>query len=316
MGTDVRSNHLVQFKTFQLNLRTRELFRNGQKLKLTGHPIDVLAMLLEHPGELVTRESLQKALWPQDTFVDFEHGLNNAINRLRETLGDRAEEPRFIETLPRLGYRFIAPVEESLREALISSLPGRGASVRDSQSSAAPLPVLEVQPDRVAATALRGRSKLLKWVIPGLAVFVVSLAFAAWYLHLPLPPPHVSDPVQITYSGMEKDPVATDGNSLYLNLWDTQVIAQMPISGGPITRIPIHLPGFGDLGSEPPSHAPRLMDVSPDGSHLLVLDHGDAEMSEAWVVGVAGQPAHYLTKGRSAAWSPPNGRGAQIARTR
>ena len=108
MGTVVRPNHLVQFKTFELHLKTKELYRNGVRLRLAGHPIDILAMLLEQPGELVTRESLQKALWPEDTFVDFEHGLNNAINRLRDALGDHAEEPRFIETLPRLGYRFIA----------------------------------------------------------------------------------------------------------------------------------------------------------------------------------------------------------------
>ena len=77
----------------------------------------------------------------------------------------------------------------------------------------------------------------------------------------------------------------------------------MPVSGGPINQIPIHLPGFGDLENEPPDHATRLMDVSPDGTQLLVLDHGDAQMSETWVVGVSGQPVHYLTKARSAAWS-------------
>lgn len=111
METAAQSEHVVRFKTFELNLQTRNLYRRGLKLRLHGHPIDVLAMLVERPGELVTREALRKALWPEDTFVDFEHGLNTTINRLRESLGDKADAPRFIETIPRLGYRFIVAVE-------------------------------------------------------------------------------------------------------------------------------------------------------------------------------------------------------------
>src|SRR5215831_17196625 len=101
MEPTVRSDHHVRFKTFELDLRTRELRRNGIRLKLKGQPIDVLEMLLDTPGELVTREQLRRKLWPEDTFVDFEHILNNTINRLRDALGDSAENPRFIETLPR-----------------------------------------------------------------------------------------------------------------------------------------------------------------------------------------------------------------------
>ena len=110
--TSKTSDRRVRFNPFELDLSTRELHRNGQRLKLHGHPIDVLAILLERPGELVTREELQKRLWPQGTFVDFEQILNNSIRMLREALGDKADTPRFIETLPRLGYRFIAPVEK------------------------------------------------------------------------------------------------------------------------------------------------------------------------------------------------------------
>jgi DNA-binding winged helix-turn-helix (wHTH) protein len=105
METAARSEHLVRFKTFELDLLTRELHRNGQRLKLHGHPIDVLAILLERPGDLVTREELKRRLWPRDTFVDFEQILNNSISKLRDALGDRAEDPQFIETLPRLARR-------------------------------------------------------------------------------------------------------------------------------------------------------------------------------------------------------------------
>src|SRR5262249_15628469 len=85
--------------------------KNGRKLRLRGQPFQVLAMLLERPGEIITREELQQRLWPAGTFVDFDHSLNTVIKRIREGLGDSAEEPRFVETLPRRGYRFIAPVD-------------------------------------------------------------------------------------------------------------------------------------------------------------------------------------------------------------
>lgn len=106
-----RLGNRVRFRSFELDLQSGELRKHGLKLKLQGQPIDLLAVLLDRAGVLVTREELRRNLWPQDTFVDFEHGLNSAINRLREALGDHAEAPRYIETLPRRGYRFIAAVE-------------------------------------------------------------------------------------------------------------------------------------------------------------------------------------------------------------
>jgi DNA-binding winged helix-turn-helix (wHTH) protein len=101
---------VVRFATFEVDLRSGEVRKGGVKLKLSGQPFQVLAILLERPGEIVTREELQKRLWP-DTFVDVDHNLNTAINKIREVLSDSAESPRFVETLPRRGYRFVAPVE-------------------------------------------------------------------------------------------------------------------------------------------------------------------------------------------------------------
>ena len=101
----------IRFGEFELDLRTAELRTAGEKLYLQEQPFRILAMLLERPGQLVTRDELKKALWASDTFVDFDHSLNRAMNRLREVLEDSAENPRFIETLPRRGYRFIAPVQ-------------------------------------------------------------------------------------------------------------------------------------------------------------------------------------------------------------
>ena len=116
---------LIRFGVFELDLRASELRKKGVKVKLQDQPCQILAMLLEHPGEIVSREDLRNRLWQRDTFVDFDHSLNTAIMRLREVLGDSSENPIFIETLSRRGYRFIAPVEEiAASNASGERLPG------------------------------------------------------------------------------------------------------------------------------------------------------------------------------------------------
>ena len=110
MENSAQSRQLLRFGTFEVNLRAGELWKAGHKRKLTAQQFSILAILLEHPGEIIAREELQRRLWP-DTFVDVDHNLNSAINKIREALNDSAEHPRFIETLSRRGYRFIAPVE-------------------------------------------------------------------------------------------------------------------------------------------------------------------------------------------------------------
>src|SRR6185369_15936739 len=104
-------SRIISFSTFEVNLQTGELRRQGQKVKLQEQPFQVLAALLERPGDVVTREELCSKLWPADTFVDFDHSLNAAIRRLRDALGESAEAPIFVETLASRGYRFIAPVD-------------------------------------------------------------------------------------------------------------------------------------------------------------------------------------------------------------
>lgn len=120
MATQPGVSGRLRFDGFELDLRAGELRRNGVKLRLRGQPLLVLQILLERAGEVVTREDLQSRIWPADTFVDFDHSLHNAIARIREVLGDSAEKPRYIETLPRRGYRYIGPLE-SLEAA---SIPG------------------------------------------------------------------------------------------------------------------------------------------------------------------------------------------------
>ena len=108
------SGRIFRFGAFEFHVQARELRKHGLRIRLNGQPINVLAMLLERPGEVVTREDLQVRLWPAGTYVDFEHSLNAAVKRLRQALGDSADSPRFIETLARSGYRFIAPLSERI----------------------------------------------------------------------------------------------------------------------------------------------------------------------------------------------------------
>jgi DNA-binding winged helix-turn-helix (wHTH) protein len=114
-----KSSRVARFGLFELDLTAGELRKSGVKLRLQGQPFQVLALLLERVGDVVTREELQQKLWPSDTFVDFDHSLNTAINKVREALGDSASSPRFVETLARRGYRFIAPVQtDAAKDAL------------------------------------------------------------------------------------------------------------------------------------------------------------------------------------------------------
>ena len=115
-----QNTSVYRFGVFELDLRAVELRKSGMKLRLQDQPYQVLLKLLEHPGEIVTREELRSTLWHGDTFVDFETGLNTAVKRLRETLGDSADSPTFIETLPRRGYKFIAPVESPVSKEIVS----------------------------------------------------------------------------------------------------------------------------------------------------------------------------------------------------
>src|SRR5580698_4899875 len=106
---------MVRFGLFELDLRAGQLSRNGAKIRLPQQSLQLLTALLERPGEILSREELTQRLWSSDVFVDFDHGLNKSIQKLRDALGDSADSPRYIETIPRVGYRFIAPVNNGTR---------------------------------------------------------------------------------------------------------------------------------------------------------------------------------------------------------
>ncbi len=155
----------ARFGPFEVDFRAGELLKNGRRIRLQDQPLQVLAMLLEHPGNVVTRDEFRQKLWPNDTFVDFDHGLNNAINRLRDALNDSAEAPRFIETLPRRGYRFISQVEsEAISASLAAGEKSLGPSGNDQAGSVT----------TVRALSPWWRSRWAAW---GTAALVLSLLF-------------------------------------------------------------------------------------------------------------------------------------------
>jgi len=231
-----------RFGTFELNAQSRELRRNGTKIGLQDQPFLVLRKLLESAGTIVAREDLHAALWPADTFVDFDTSLNTAIKRLREVLGDSAETPVFIETVPRRGYRFLAPVQvihngasPVVRELRVSQ--SRGGRLR---------------------WGLLVSGLLLAGVIGGLIVAVRS----------PTPMPRVLDSTQLTFDGLAKGNLHLHGDKIYFNeigSGDLVTLVQVPTVGGTPTLLASAYPEL------------LLGDVSADGSKLL-LDSAGKEM--------------------------------------
>src|ERR1019366_5089639 len=170
-------NGVFRFGSFEADLGASELRRNGIRLKLQSQPFRVLALLLQRPGQILTREELQQELWPSGTFVDYEQGLATAVNKARDALGDSSANPRFIETVPRCGYRFIAPVATVLRESSVPALPA----------------------------GWPGRSRRVRiYVIAAVAV-LASLVLAGWLLHKPYPR-HIESLAVLPLDNLSGDP--------------------------------------------------------------------------------------------------------------
>jgi TolB-like protein/DNA-binding winged helix-turn-helix (wHTH) protein/Flp pilus assembly protein TadD len=165
----------LRFGVFDVDVRAGELRKHGLRVRLQEQPFQILAMLLEHPGQVVTREELQKKLWPADTFVDFDHGLNKAVNKIRDALGDSAESPRFVETVARRGYRFLAEVKAA------DAAPGQSPHV-----APPPVPAAETRdrPDlAVTPAATKNRAPSLAWKMAVFVPLALIVFFTGWKLH-------------------------------------------------------------------------------------------------------------------------------------
>ena len=162
------SENTVRFGQFELDLRTRQLTKNGAKIRLSQQPIQVLSLLLENPGEIVTREELRRRLWSSDVFVDFDHGLNKSIQKLRDALGDSADSPRYIETIPRIGYRLIVLANEA-----------NGIVDQPSEAGIFELPTAPALPSarfpKWLVPRVMGDSRRVPWEIPVVGLVLIGL---------------------------------------------------------------------------------------------------------------------------------------------
>ncbi|HZZ39894.1 MAG TPA: winged helix-turn-helix domain-containing protein [Acidobacteriaceae bacterium] len=286
-----------RFGLFEADAESGELRKSGIRIRLQAQPFRVLVCLLERPGEVVTREDIQQRLWGSDTIVDFDHSLGTAINKLREALGDSAENPRFIETLAKRGYRFLAPV------TAVNEAPGH---VSPSPVAAESTPVAQA-----GVSTAEARSKELgRWQITAAAVAIVGLMAAAYWAGVRGRaaygrPPRIT---QITFSGRVTpgDPLfesfpgtATDGSRIYFPQIENgqAVLAQALIADGETRTLPLP----EELG------APSLGDISPDGSRLLLRNHlATAPEQALWVVSTIGGAARRIPGilAHDATWMP------------
>jgi cholera toxin transcriptional activator len=163
------AGRIVRFGVFEVDLSAGELRKSGRRRRLQEQPFQMLALLLERPGEVITREELRQKLWPADTFVDFDHSLNTAINKVREALGDSASRPLYVETIARRGYRFLAPVERA------ENLPAPQAEMTQAPPLASAKE--ELHPELEIPIPRRGLTRSLFGVIQGmyLVFYVVAL---------------------------------------------------------------------------------------------------------------------------------------------
>src|SRR5579872_3485456 len=168
MANDDRSPATLQFKDFRLDLRSLELRKHGLRVRLRRQPAQVLAFLAKHPGEIVPREDIQRQLWGTDTFVDFERGLNNCVKQIRQALNDTSENPKYIETIPRVGYRLLTEVR------VLNGNRGNGSAAAGFHSSVGPeFPAL--QEDREPAVKEKTWKPRAIWIAPVFAVAAVLI---------------------------------------------------------------------------------------------------------------------------------------------
>jgi Tol biopolymer transport system component/DNA-binding winged helix-turn-helix (wHTH) protein len=240
MASPAATPHVVRFGVFELDLDARELRKSGVKIKLQEQPFLVLAMLLERPGVIITREELQKKLWPKDTFVDFDLSLNSAVKKLRQALSDDSENPRFVETLYRRGYRFIAPVNGADRAG--QALPA------------------ESTPELAAPHVLSHNPSRFRTIVIVSMIVLAGLLGAAARLRPPLSAPRILSITQLTHDNLPKNQLVTDGPRLYFEevVNGHQVLSQVSTDGGEVNQIPTP---FSDVS---------VRDVFPSASELLV----------------------------------------------
>jgi Tol biopolymer transport system component/DNA-binding winged helix-turn-helix (wHTH) protein len=283
---------IVRFGLFTADLRTAELKKGQDTVPLQKLPFRLLAVLLGEPGRVFTRDELRQELWPADTFVDFERGISTAVNKIREALGDSAANPRFVETVGRSGYRFIAPVT-ALPQPAVAGLSAAPAPISRAAASAPAHPAKELSatPARIS---LRKRTAFFS-----LAVTLIALAVLAFDHTAISPAPRVIKTTPLTTSG-RVEPAAglqTDGSRLFFversgARWS---LMQTSIAGGDVVPVQVPLP------------SPILFALSPDRTQMLLATRGEySQRVPLWIMPIQGGAPQRVgdVTVDSAAWFP------------
>ena len=280
----IGENAIFRFGPFELDVECGQLRKDGLGVKLQGQPVQILQLLVENAGQLVTRDEFRRRLWSTDTFVDFEHSLNTAVKRLRQALGDEADTPHFIETIPKHGYRFIAEVSHT--EHIQQTVP----SVMDVDHNVDRIPATFAE-----TTVAPGKSRsLLVWRVVAISsAALIALAATMYWITKPPLMPRIVGSHALTNTGFRKGfRVLTDGASIYFqeNRPNHVALVQVRTRGGEASEI----------ASLPDSAF--LSDISKDGSELLlaVLDRTSNQF-DAWVQPLPNGPPRLLVKD---AWAP------------
>jgi DNA-binding winged helix-turn-helix (wHTH) protein len=262
---------VFRFGPFELSEREAELRKNGVRIKLQEQPFLVLAELVANAGQVVTREELQQKLWPADTFVDFDVGLNNVIRKLRQALGEDGDHPHYIETLAKRGYRFLAPVTDTA---------AKGSGIRSQPVSDAALSV-EGCPEGKGESVTRAQAASILTqrrtrTAAGIIFVAIAVALVFWWTRPPAVP-IVEAVTQLTDDGEPKPSnvrIVTDGVRVYFNegTRGSWKIAQVAVTGGSIAVVPTSV---ADL---------RIMGMTPEGSALLAIQGIGAYPNPLWQV--------------------------------
>ncbi len=306
------------FGPFRFEPTLGRLYRYQHRIRLQRQPTQVLQLLLEHPGELVTREEIQQRLWPPDTHVDFENGLNSVLNRIRQALGDSAEAPRYIETLARMGYRFIAPVG---RERATAPVPAAGDATGDGNSSQEPenpfintcpraqtCPLWQAnvggvdtqEPAKIAASR-RWMADWPSWPWPaGILLVLLVSGGAFWHYRAARPYwPQLQSYRQLTNDAQAKpftyhfQPLLSSNSLVYFTEYTSTGLkpVMVPLQGGATQRLHLPLKNVS------------FQDISKDGRQILLID---ATTSQLWKLSLPERSLSQLPDihANAACWSP------------
>jgi DNA-binding winged helix-turn-helix (wHTH) protein/Tol biopolymer transport system component len=285
VATSRSSAASARFDQFHVDFNSGELVRSGVRVPIQGQPLHLLRLLLEAEGKVVTREEIRQALWPDDTFVDFELGVNTAVKKLRQALEDSAEHPRFIETLPRYGYRLTVPVEWVITNSDKSSTPAADGRAAPSATGIA------AAPERSKSSSLR------PWVAISLLspIVIAVLSWALWRS-----PSRRTEVIEhkLTANSAENSvtsaAISPDGK--YLAYADNTGMFLKLIRTGEVHSVPL-----------PPNFFARVDDWFPDGSHLLVSREEQPGKSSLWNVSTFGGPPRQLSDDASRGSVSPDG---------